>query len=235
MEIRGSTLSLEAGPPEFFEFFAVKLIPASCRCAEPGPPNSAERGPKSSPIKPNCAISCLNPIQSQPPAWSKIATSPGRLRQTPSNPVKPLPSTSTHPQPANRWSTQAKFVSNQAQSRLIKANRAISCPDAMHSQPHACSRIAPSPVLLRPAPSKRVKPFSNPHRRRKLPHSSLYVVVSLPRCALYGGLGTKTRPDNPQSAICNPQSAITVKPTLPPPLHHSTTAFLPEPAKNHEI
>ena len=58
---------------------------------------------------------------------------------------------------------------NQAQSSLIKPNQAISCLDAIQSQPPSCSKIATSPILLRQSQSKPVKMFLNRYLQATIP------------------------------------------------------------------
>ena len=112
-----------------------------------------------------------------------------------------------------------------AQSSLIKPNRAISCLDAIQSQPPSCSKVATSPILLRQSPSKPVKVFSIPHHQRKRSavhtiycgtYSMIHNLLCFAACGFHQyrhairnsrqtAPSYSSFPGNPQSANRNPQ------------------------------
>jgi hypothetical protein len=130
--------------------------------------------------------------------------------------------------PTGRWSVAAFVRTPQiepviptlrppGQSSLIKPNQAISCFDAIQSQPPSCSKIATSPFLLRQTPSMPVKASQSDSRSLPSGHSSSrrHLALWSPQpnaqpmvVCLCGG-----RHRGQKSAIRNPQSAIPVDST----------------------
>jgi hypothetical protein len=156
----------------------------------------------------------------------------------------------TKSQSRSRFSTSFSLfatVQNQAHSSLIKPNQAISCPDAIQSQPPAWSKIATSPVLIRQTPSKPVKAFRNLHLRAAFQRPAPCIVVSQAKCSTHCGLLLQDAqirachsrlPSNPvkagqtnlQSAIRNPQfQLVPLNSTFATPAGHA-----PEPDETHE-